>query len=89
MLDEPTGVELPPKGFSVDDPGYQAPAADGSGVQVIVKSRFSAFAIAGAICCMGRYRPERVETADQSKRKMYYRPYLYGGSLVEIPWSPR
>jgi aconitate hydratase len=36
MLDEPTGVELPPKGFSVDDPGYQAPAKDGSGVQVIV-----------------------------------------------------
>jgi len=36
MLDEPTGVELPPHGFSVDDPGYQAPAADGSGVQVIV-----------------------------------------------------
>ena len=35
-LDEPTGVELPPKGFSVDDPGYQAPAADGSSVQVIV-----------------------------------------------------
>ncbi|MBS1604572.1 MAG: aconitate hydratase [Bacteroidetes bacterium] len=37
MLDEPTGVELPPKGFSVDDPGYQAPAKDGSGVQVVVK----------------------------------------------------
>jgi aconitate hydratase len=36
MLDEPTGMELPPKGFSVEDPGYQAPAADGSGVQVIV-----------------------------------------------------
>ncbi|PVD50214.1 aconitate hydratase [Terrimonas sp.] len=36
MLDEPTGVELPPKGFSVDDPGYQAPAKDGSKVQVIV-----------------------------------------------------
>lgn len=35
-LDEPTGVELPPKGFSVEDAGYQAPAADGSGVQVIV-----------------------------------------------------
>ena len=38
MLDEPTGVELPPKGFSVDDPGYQAPAKDGSKVQVIVSS---------------------------------------------------
>ncbi len=36
MLDEPTGVELPPKGFSVDDPGYQAPAEDGSKVEVIV-----------------------------------------------------
>lgn len=35
-LDEPTGVELPPKGFAVEDAGYQAPAADGSGVQVIV-----------------------------------------------------
>lgn len=37
MLDEPTGVELPPKGFSVDDPGYQAPAKDGKGLQVVVK----------------------------------------------------
>jgi aconitate hydratase len=38
MLDEPTGVELPPKGFSVDDPGYLAPAKDGKGLQVVVKS---------------------------------------------------
>jgi aconitate hydratase len=38
MLDEPRGFELPPKGFSVEDAGYQAPAADGSGVEVIVKS---------------------------------------------------
>ncbi|HTQ63721.1 MAG TPA: aconitate hydratase [Puia sp.] len=38
LLDEPTGIELPPKGFSVDDPGYSAPAKDGSNVQVIVKS---------------------------------------------------
>jgi len=36
MLDEPTGHELPEKGFAVDDPGYQAPAADGSNVQVVV-----------------------------------------------------
>lgn len=36
MLDEPTGLELPPNGFSVDDPGYQAPAEDGSSVNVIV-----------------------------------------------------
>jgi len=37
MLDEPTGVELPPHGFSVDDPGYQAPAKDGSKISVVVK----------------------------------------------------
>jgi aconitate hydratase len=35
-LDEPSGLELPPKGFAVEDAGYQAPAEDGSKVQVIV-----------------------------------------------------
>ncbi|MBK8703471.1 MAG: aconitate hydratase [Saprospiraceae bacterium] len=35
-LDPPTGVELPPKGFAVQDAGFQAPAADGSGVQIKV-----------------------------------------------------
>jgi len=36
MLDEPTGNELPPKGFDAEDPGFQAPSEDGSGVQVAV-----------------------------------------------------
>lgn len=35
-LDPPTGDELPKKGFDVKDPGYQAPAKDGSSVQVKV-----------------------------------------------------
>ncbi|MDE3213750.1 MAG: aconitate hydratase, partial [Bacteroidota bacterium] len=35
-LDEPQGIEMPIKGFAVDDPGYQAPAKDGSKVEVIV-----------------------------------------------------
>ena len=35
-LDEPTGYELPPKGFAVEDAGFQAPAADGSKVEVLV-----------------------------------------------------
>ena len=35
-LDPPTGDELPEKGFAVDDPGYQAPAKDGSSVTVDV-----------------------------------------------------
>lgn len=33
-LDEPRGDEFPPKGFDVKDPGYLAPAKDGSKVQV-------------------------------------------------------
>ena len=35
-LDAPTGIELPPKGFAVEDAGYSEPAADGSGVKVVV-----------------------------------------------------
>ncbi|EON76085.1 Aconitate hydratase [Lunatimonas lonarensis] len=35
-LDEPQGLEMPTKGFAVEDAGYQAPAADGSSVEVIV-----------------------------------------------------
>ncbi|MFK7748285.1 MAG: aconitate hydratase [Kordia sp.] len=36
MLDEPTGWELPPKGFDVKDNGYLAPEEDGSHVQINV-----------------------------------------------------
>jgi aconitate hydratase len=35
-LDPPSGDELPVKGFAVEDAGYQAPAEDGSGVQINV-----------------------------------------------------
>lgn len=35
-LDAPSGDELPSKGFAVEDAGFQAPAADGSKVQVNV-----------------------------------------------------
>ncbi len=36
MLDPPTGVELPPKGFDVEDAGFQAPAKNGAGITVSV-----------------------------------------------------
>ncbi|MDA3616028.1 aconitate hydratase [Polluticaenibacter yanchengensis] len=35
-LDPPSGDELPKKGFDAEDPGYQAPAKDGSNVTVQV-----------------------------------------------------
>ena len=37
-LEEPTGFELPPRGFAVEDAGYEAPYEDGSNVNVVVKS---------------------------------------------------
>ncbi len=37
-LDIPVGLELPPKGFEVDDNGYLAPKEDGSTVEVRVAS---------------------------------------------------
>lgn len=36
MLDAPAGDELPPRGFAVEDAGFQAPAIDGSGIEVKV-----------------------------------------------------
>ena len=36
-LAEPSGFELPAKGFAVDDNGYQEPAKDGSNIEVVVK----------------------------------------------------
>ncbi len=36
MLDEPTGEELPSRGFDVEDAGFQAPSEDGSSVEVVV-----------------------------------------------------
>ncbi|MDB9805968.1 aconitate hydratase [Crocinitomicaceae bacterium] len=35
-LDPPTGWELPPKGFDVEDAGFQAPVEDGSGIEITV-----------------------------------------------------
>jgi aconitate hydratase len=35
-LDEPNGLELPTKGFAVEDAGYQAPADDSAQVEVVV-----------------------------------------------------
>ncbi|MFO7613772.1 MAG: aconitate hydratase [Bacteroidales bacterium] len=38
-LSEPSGLDFPPSGFEVGDAGYQAPAEDGSSVEVIVDSK--------------------------------------------------
>jgi aconitate hydratase len=35
-LAEPNGIELPENGFAVEDNGYQAPAQDGSNIEIVV-----------------------------------------------------
>jgi len=40
-FDEPQGIEMPVKGYAVEDAGYQAPAEDGSKVSVIVDPKSS------------------------------------------------
>ena len=40
-FDEPLGIELPVKGFAVEDAGYQAPAEDGNKVEVKVDPKSS------------------------------------------------
>jgi aconitate hydratase len=35
-FDEPQGIEMPIRGYAVEDAGYQAPAEDGSAVEVLV-----------------------------------------------------
>ena len=40
-FDEPQGIEMPVKGYAVEDAGYQAPAEDGSTVSVIVDPKSS------------------------------------------------
>ena len=37
LLDPPIGVDLPINGFSVDDLGYQEPAENGQGIEVVIK----------------------------------------------------
>ena len=39
MLEAPTGYDLPEKGFEVEDLGYQAPAEDGSDVEVVIDAK--------------------------------------------------
>ena len=38
-LEEPQGIEMPPRGFEVKDKGFQKPAEDGSRIQVLVHEK--------------------------------------------------
>ena len=52
-------------------------------------TRLSALAIAGELPALGWSKHPRCTSAHQSKRQMYHRPYQYGWTMVEIPWTFR
>ena len=87
-LDAPSGYELPPKGFSADDPGFPGTSSRWQWGCRKSGSGFQTFTVTGSICSMGRNGFEGIEAADKSERKMYHRPYFYGRPLVKIPWPP-
>ena len=45
LLDEPVGIELPSAGFLDDEVGYDAPADDGSSLEVIVDPNSDRFTV--------------------------------------------
>ncbi len=57
MLDEPTGWELPPKGFEVKDDGYLAPEEDGSHVQVLVDPKSDRLQLLEPFAPIGNHIP--------------------------------
>ena len=88
-LDPPTPIELPPKGFACEDPGYQAPAEDGSWqVQVKVAPDSKRLQL------LDPFRAQRGElngpqAAHQSQGQVHDRPHFDGRSVAPVPRSPR
>ena len=77
-LEEPKGIEMPLKGFAVDDAGYQIPAEDGSNIEVLVSPTSDRLQILDPFPAWEGTDLKRIEIADQSKRKMYNRSYFNG-----------
>ena len=73
-LHEPEGIEMPIKGFAVEDAGFVAPAADGRSKYCRFTKQRS-FAIVRTLLSLGRNRLMWLETANKSKRQMHHRPY--------------
>ena len=83
-LDPPSGWELPSKGFDVEDPGYLAPAEDGSGVQVKVNPESKRLQLLEPFAPWDGEKHHGSQAADQSQREVYHRPHFYGRTMVTL-----
>ena len=81
-LQEPQGIEMPMKGFAVEDAGYQSPAADGSNIQVLVSPASDRLQILDPFPAWEGTDLCRFEIINKSKRKMYNRSYFDGRAMA-------
>jgi aconitate hydratase len=88
MLDEPTGWELPPKGFDVKDNGYIEPVADGSTVEVNVSPTSDRLQLLTPFEPIGN-EIKGAKLLIKAFGKVYYGPYFYGRTLVALSWAFR
>jgi aconitate hydratase len=75
-------------GFDAEDKGFQEPAADGSNVEVTVSETSERLQLLAPFAPWDG-KNIVVQIAYQSIRKMYYRSYLYGRTMVAFPWTFR
>lgn len=81
-LEEPTGDELPPNGFDVEDPGFQAPAEDGSGVIVSVNEDSERLQLLAPFQPWDGNNITGAKLLIKAFGKMYYGSHLYGWTMV-------
>ena len=74
-LDEPKGIEHPVQGYAVEDNGYQAPAEDGSGIEVKVDPDSKRLQLLTPFAAWDEENIYGFEALNQSKGEMHYRPH--------------
>ncbi len=76
---------MPGKGFDVKDSGYQAPAEDGSGIEVLVDPKSDRLQLLNLLNHGTARIMSDLALADQGQGQMHYRSYFNGRTLAEIP----
>ena len=88
-LDPPTGWELPPNGFDVEDNGYQEPAEDGSHVEVKVAPDSKRLQLLTPFAPWDGNNIHGMKLLIKAKGKCTTDHISMAGPLVTLPWPPR
>ena len=88
-LDPPTGQALPDAGFDPGEDTFQAPPADGSGVEVVVDPQSERLQLLEAVRAVGRQGLRAAADPAQGPGQVHHRPHLGGRSVAQVPRPPR